>query len=191
MRVLLLTPRPQLLARPLIKAKDDFAVSTSTPDCWPKEVDYIVSFGYRHIIKEPVLSQYAGRLLNIHLSMLPWNRGADPNFWSWFNDTPKGVSFHLVDKGIDTGPIVMQCEVSKWHNNATLRSSYDFLSYCAEQVFAKEWPRFRSGDYFFIEPEGVGSFHRSSEKDQWMNTLPRGWDTPVSEITAMGKATRQ
>src|SRR5690606_983365 len=71
------------------------------------EADLLVSFGYRHILKD--LSVPA---VNIHISMLPWNRGADPNFWSWLDHTPKGVTVHLMDQGIDTGPIIAQREVA-------------------------------------------------------------------------------
>ena len=42
------------------------------------------------------------------MSYLPWNRGADPNFWSILEDTPKGVTIHIMDESIDTGDILYQ-----------------------------------------------------------------------------------
>ena len=187
MNVLLLTPRPQVLSPALIKAGDDYEVSIAPPEAWPDDVDFIVSYGYRHIIKEPYLTRYQDRLINIHISMLPWNRGADPNFWSWFDDTPKGVSAHLIDKGIDTGDILMQLQVSKWRARETLKSSYEFLNICAGQLFAAEWPRFRLGDWFLVKPISAGSYHKADEKYKYMASLPLGWDTPVDDVKRLGE----
>src|SRR3989441_4203937 len=47
--------------------------------------------------------------LNVHPSLLPANRGPEPLFWT-FRDGSRhtGVSVHLMDEGMDTGPIVAQ-----------------------------------------------------------------------------------
>lgn len=190
MKVLLLTPRPQLLVPAIMNAGDSFTVSMGMPDLWPEEIDYVVSFGYRHIIREPYLTKYAGRMINIHQSILPWNRGADPNFWSWFDDTPKGISIHLIDDGLDTGPVVMQMEVTKWRGGETLKGSYEFLNQCASQLFALEWKRFRSQNFFLLPSEGNGSYHRSSDKNEYMSMLPMGWDTPVEIVSNFGASKR-
>jgi len=190
MKVLLLTPRPKLLIPAIIKSGDEYEVSMATPDVWPEGVDFIVSFGYRHIIKEPYLSMYEGRIINIHQSILPWNRGADPNFWSWFDDTPKGISIHLVDGGLDTGDCIMQLVVSRWRGGETLKTSYEFLNTCASQVFALEWGRFRLGRWFIVPKEGEGSYHHSKDKDEFMSMLPMGWETPVEVVANFGASRR-
>lgn len=47
--------------------------------------------------------------LNVHPSLLPDNRGPDPVFWTfWRGDASTGVTVHLMDEGLDTGPIVVQ-----------------------------------------------------------------------------------
>ncbi len=46
-------------------------------------IDFIVIYGYRNIIKKPIIDQLKGRIVNLHISLLPWNRGADPNIWSF------------------------------------------------------------------------------------------------------------
>lgn len=186
MNVLILSPRPQLLTPAIIAAGDDYEISMAEPSAWPEDIDFVVSFGYRHIIKEPYLSKFEDRMINIHIAMLPWNRGADPNFWSWFNHTPKGVSVHMIDAGLDTGDVVMQMEVTKWRKDETLKTSYEFLNECASKLFALEWKRFRMGDWFVIQPTAAGSYHRSEEKDEWMAKLPLGWDTPVDDIKRLG-----
>lgn len=137
--------------------------------------DFIISYGYHHIIKEPWLSKYAGRMINLHISLLPWNRGADPNYWSWRDHTPKGVTIHQIDAGIDTGPILAQavCPMTAGH---TLRSSYEALHAQMVALFAATWPGIRAGTITPTPQSGGGSFHRKSDC-----TLPP-LDTPVEMI---------
>jgi methionyl-tRNA formyltransferase len=47
--------------------------------------------------------------LNVHPSLLPDNRGPDPLFWTfWRGDEATGVTIHLMDERLDTGPILAQ-----------------------------------------------------------------------------------
>jgi methionyl-tRNA formyltransferase len=50
--------------------------------------------------------------LNVHPSLLPANRGPEPLFWM-FREGVKhtGVTIHLMDEGMDTGPIVAQDDI--------------------------------------------------------------------------------
>jgi methionyl-tRNA formyltransferase len=75
------------------------------------QFDWIISYGYSHIIKQDVIDSAKNSIINLHISYLPYNRGADPNFWSWLENTPKGVTIHQIDKGIDTGDIFIQKEI--------------------------------------------------------------------------------
>ena len=109
------------------------------------ESDFIVSYGYQIIIKEPLLELFPGRVINLHISLLPWNRGSDPNLWSFLNDTPKGVTIHRIEKGVDTGDILAQREVV-FDNNETLKTSYDKLTSNIEKLFAEVWPEIRAGN---------------------------------------------
>lgn len=142
--------------------------------------DFIVSYGYRHIIREPWLSKYALRMINLHIGLLPWNRGADPNYWSWRHRTPKGVTIHEIDAGIDKGPIVAQSDIGYRFNPEahTLRSSYEALHAEMVALFAMTWPAIRKFGLDGGVRQYGGSFHRKGE----MPHLPLGWDTPVSEI---------
>ena len=47
----------------------------------------------------------------MHISYLPYNRGFYLNFWSFIDNTKKGVTIHYIDEGIDTGDIIFQKEV--------------------------------------------------------------------------------
>jgi len=73
--------------------------------------DWIVSHGYRHIVPPEVVARFRDRMVNLHISLLPWNRGADPNLWSFVEGTPSGVTVHYMDEGVDTGDVIAQREL--------------------------------------------------------------------------------
>lgn len=123
----------------------------------------LISYNYRHIITEDVLRFVGNRAINLHVSFLPWNRGSHPNFWSFLDDTPKGVTIHLIDRGIDTGDILLQKEIYFNEKRETLKSSYEKLHMEIQSLFIENWERIKE---FTIEPQkqdGKGSFHPSSD----------------------------
>ena len=71
-------------------------------------IDFIVSNGFGPIIKEPILTNFKEKIVNIHPAYLPHGRGIYPNFWSFFEGYPKGVTIHYIDAGIDTGNILLR-----------------------------------------------------------------------------------
>ena len=85
-----------------------YSKKISADDAKLNEFDFLISFGYRYIISEAVLNKFKPNAINLHISYLPWNRGADPNLWSFIEDTPKGVTIHEIDEGIDTGDIIFK-----------------------------------------------------------------------------------
>lgn len=190
MRVLLLTPIPHYLADPITAAGDRYEVSMEKPELWPQDIDFVVSFGYRYILSEACINYHKGRLINMHISLLPWNRGADPNFWSWFDRTPKGISIHAIDAGIDTGDVLAQLEVSKFDPDATLQSSYSTLVHQAASFFAIQWPRLREFNWNPINLPLSGSYHEIVDKEPWMAKLPLGWGTPVRDVEELGSASK-
>lgn len=143
--------------------------------------DFIVSYGYRHIIKKDILSKYNRRAVNLHISYLPWNRGADPNFWSFIDNTPKGVTIHYLDEGVDTGDIIVQKEV-KFLEDETLKSSYEKLQEEIQRLFKDNWGKIKSGKCNRIKQVGNGTCHRMKDKESLMFLLSDGWDTPVSKL---------
>jgi phosphoribosylglycinamide formyltransferase 1 len=69
--------------------------------------DVVLVFG-TGILRDPLLSEFAGRIINIHLGVSPYYRGAGTNFWPLVNRQPEyvGATIHYLDEGIDTGPIL-------------------------------------------------------------------------------------
>lgn len=142
--------------------------------------DFLVSYSYRHIIKKDLLDLFPSRAINLHISFLPWNRGADPNLWSFVENTPKGVSIHHLDEGVDTGDIIAQRRVEFNASQETLASSYAKLHREIQNLFYEVWPAIKSGTAPRIkQPEG-GSSHKASEKKLVLG--PQGWETPVSAL---------
>lgn len=143
--------------------------------------DWVVSYGYRHIIRPPEISFLKERIVNLHISLLPWNRGADPNLWSWIDETPKGVSIHYVDKGIDTGDLIGQREV-RFTGGETLAQTYVTLKQEVESLFRELWPAIREGRAPRMPQPVGGSFHRVADRAAIEHLLSLGWDTPVGQL---------
>ncbi|MCD1260831.1 formyl transferase [Paenibacillus athensensis] len=150
-----------------------------------QQADWIISYGYRYIIGERLLQQKSNKVINLHISYLPWNRGADPNLWSFLENTPKGVSIHYIDKGIDTGKIIAQ-ELADFTDGETLRTSYIKLTEQIERLFTRLWPEIKANRIDPVLQQGTGSFHFVKDKERFTNLLSLGWDTPVSIL--VGKA---
>jgi phosphoribosylglycinamide formyltransferase-1 len=71
--------------------------------------DALALAGFMRIVKRKVLDAFAGRVLNIHPSLLP----AFPGMDSWkqaleYGAKVAGCTVHIVDAGMDTGPIIVQ-----------------------------------------------------------------------------------
>jgi methionyl-tRNA formyltransferase len=155
-----------------------------------KEVDFIISYGYRHIIKQNVLELFQNRAINIHVSLLPWNRGADPNLWSFLENTPKGVTIHIMDRGIDTGDVLIQEEIdfSCLDESETLNTTYTKLTQLAEDLFKRFWINTKqNGMVFTSHPQkSLGTFHFLKDRAKYEYLLEKGWHTPVINITGKG-----
>jgi phosphoribosylglycinamide formyltransferase-1 len=72
-------------------------------------VDLVCLAGFMRLVKRPLLDAFPSRILNIHPSLLP----AFPGLEAWKQAVEAGASesgatVHLVDSGMDTGPILGQ-----------------------------------------------------------------------------------
>jgi len=79
------------------------------------QTDLVVAAGYMSVIDKSVCKAYAGRLINIHPSLLPKHSGI--GYYGLrvhkavleSGDAETGATVHFVDdEGIDTGDIIMQ-----------------------------------------------------------------------------------
>jgi phosphoribosylglycinamide formyltransferase-1 len=90
---------------------DDRAQRDATMANWLQErgVRLVVCAGYMHLLTTPFLERFRERIVNVHPSLLPQFPGAraiDEALAAGVETT--GVTVHLVDEGLDTGPVVRQ-----------------------------------------------------------------------------------
>ena len=76
------------------------------------KIDLVCLAGFMRLVKEPLLSAFPRRILNIHPALLP----AFPGVEAWkqaleAGATQAGCTVHYVDAGMDTGEIIMQAYV--------------------------------------------------------------------------------
>lgn len=75
--------------------------------------DLILVGGFSIILKAPIIRLPRIGCLNCHSALLPAHRGPNP-FRACIiaNDSETGVTFHVIDEGIDTGDIVEQGRIA-------------------------------------------------------------------------------
>ena len=144
-------------------------------------IELIISYGYRHIIRKNILELLPNSAINLHISCLPWNRGSDPNLWSILENSLKGVSIHLIDAGVDTGDILFQKRIDLKLKDHTLKSSYDLLQEEMLQLFKRHWDEIKSRSFHPQKQIKGGSHHYKKDfnilKDKLLNDY--GWDIPL------------
>lgn len=75
--------------------------------------DLFVVASFSRILKPETLALAPRGVINLHPSLLPKYRGADPIFWVLVNgEKETGVTVHWIDEGVDTGALLGQKVVS-------------------------------------------------------------------------------
>lgn len=74
--------------------------------------DYVALAGYMRVLSPWFVTAWAGRLVNIHPSLLPAYKGLDTHARAIAaGDARHGCTVHLVTEALDDGPILAQAEV--------------------------------------------------------------------------------
>ena len=145
--------------------------------------EFIISYGYRHIISQEIILFMKEKIINLHISLLPYNRGSDPNFWSFLENSPKGVTIHLIDSGIDKGDILVQKQIEIDANNHTLKTSYDLLNTEIQNLFYDNWINIKNRKISPKRQNVGGSFHLKSDLQNYLYLIEKnGWDTKCNKI---------
>ncbi len=75
--------------------------------------DHIVLAGYMRILSDGFVERWAGRMLNIHPSLLPLYKGLDTHARAIAaGDSHAGASVHLVTPELDAGEVLAQAQVA-------------------------------------------------------------------------------
>ena len=76
------------------------------------QVDLVCLAGFMRILSPYFIREFPGRILNIHPAILPAFPGADAQKQALeYGAKISGCTVHIVDEGVDTGPIVCQAAV--------------------------------------------------------------------------------
>jgi len=81
-------------------------------------VQLVALAGYMRVLKAPLLEAFAGRIMNVHPSLLP----AFPGLRAWeqavqYGAKVTGCTVHFVDAGVDRGPVILQRPVPVFAND--------------------------------------------------------------------------
>jgi len=149
------------------------------------EPDILLVGGFAIILKKPLLELPRIACINAHSSLLPRHRGPNP-FYAVImqGDTESGVTFHLMDEGIDTGPILKQAAFAVGEED----SSYDiYKRACAvveKLVVGLVDEIQRNGLQPIPQDENEASYDpKVKEADSWLD-----WTRPAVELHRMVRA---
>ena len=145
------------------------------------EPAFVVSFNYRHIIPAEITEYLKGRIVNLHISHLPYNRGSAPNFFSFYEDSPKGVTIHVLDAGLDTGDILCQKEVPMDASSMTFAGAYDLLIREITELFKENWEGLKNGNIPARKQSGEGSVHTKKDFDNIIGDTKFSWGMNIAD----------
>ncbi len=143
---------------------------------------FIISFNYKYFIDEDVIQYMKGNIINLHISYLPWNRGASPNIWSFIDNTPKGVTIHQVDSGFDTGKILYQERCFFDIEKESFASAYQKLNHTIIELFKEKWEEIRSHQYMLSNQAKGGSCHTKKDLEELKSKIEFNWNENVKEF---------
>nr|PZN68502.1 MAG: phosphoribosylglycinamide formyltransferase [Pseudomonadota bacterium] len=73
------------------------------------DADYVILAGFMRVLSAELVGRYAGRMLNIHPSLLPKYKGLDTHARALAaGDAEHGASVHFVTPELDGGPVIAQ-----------------------------------------------------------------------------------
>jgi len=75
------------------------------------DIDLVFLLWWPKIVKSKIIKKAKLGFVNLHPSLLPYNRGKHPYYWSIIDDTPAGVSIHYITEGVDDGDVLCQKEI--------------------------------------------------------------------------------
>jgi methionyl-tRNA formyltransferase len=84
------------------------------------------------ILKKPILSSIPGGFLNLHAAPLPEYRGSNTTYWALYHDEPLYVTAHIVDQGVDTGPILGKKRLPVFRGDTLINIAQRGYEICGE-----------------------------------------------------------
>jgi len=134
-------------------------------------IDFIISYNYRIIIRPEIIDLLPNRIVNLHTSYLPYNKGASPNIWSFIENTPCGITIHEIDNGIDTGNILLQEKIIYDYKEETLETAYKKSNETIQKLFCKNWDDIKNNKIIPIKQLEKGTFHLVKDLEKYKEII--------------------
>ena len=129
-----------------------------------------------------MIAAVRGHIINMHISLLPWNRGSSPNLWSFIDNTPKGVTIHILDEGLDTGDVLLQKELYFDEQKETLASSYEKLNYEIVNLLQNNWAYIWEKNWKPSPQNNDGSSHTMNDLREFLNGRTFSYDMTIVDF---------
>ena len=128
-----------------------------------ENIDIVFLLWWPKIVKANIINLAKIGFVNLHPSLLPYNRGKHPYYWSIVEDTPAGVSIHFITEKIDDGSIISQKEIPA-NITTTGETLYDESIKEVIELFKKSYLKIISGNIKTVKQNNREStFHLSKE----------------------------
>lgn len=104
-----------------------------------------IIFSYSRILWDELLDLFPLGVVNVHFGTLPQYRGANTLQWTLINGEPSiATTLHVVDSGVDTGPVVTEQPVDILEEDTALTVREKLLA--ASRTMLEAWlPRLMAG----------------------------------------------
>ena len=152
------------------------------------EPDVLLVGGFSIILKRSVLDLPRLGCVNCHSSLLPKHRGPNPfSAVILAQEKETGVTFHIVDEGIDTGDVLEQYAFDIGPKDTAMHVYQDCCALAGEQV-AGVMDRIEAKGRL----EGAPQDHDAATYDQRLTEqdVRIDWSQPVGDIERMTRACR-
>lgn len=107
--------------------------------------DLLVVVAFGHVLPKKILEIPVFGAINVHASLLPKYRGPAPIHWAIINgETETGVTTMLMDKGLDTGEMLLALKTPIFSND-TAETLHDRLAGLGADVLKLTFTAFRAG----------------------------------------------
>lgn len=146
------------------------------------EADVFVVAAFGQILSEEILEMPRYGCINIHASLLPKYRGAGPIQWAVIDgEKETGITIMQMDKGIDTGDILLQKKV-QIAEDETGESLFDKLQKEGAELVVQALMKLEKGELHPIpQKEEEASYARMLDKD--MGHID--WSKPAKELDCL------
>lgn len=124
--------------------------------CRELNVDMVASVSPTQIFKEELINLPRYGCINIHTAKLPKYRGLYPTYWAMAcGEKTVGISIHYIEKGLDTGKIILQDEV-EIPAATTLDNMLTMTKLKGAELLIKAISqiRARTAEVYYVEGEG-------------------------------------